>query len=100
VRSRPAAGAEHAFREVGYLAGTDDERLADINTALRDDDVRAIFTTRGGKGSYRIAERLDFDGARRDPKFLIGFSDITILHLAPDNPLSVNPIADCERGRR
>jgi muramoyltetrapeptide carboxypeptidase len=73
---------EHAFREVGYLAGTDDERLADINTALCDDDVRAIFTTRGGKGSYRIAERLDFDGARRDPKFLIGFSDITILHLA------------------
>ena len=73
---------EHAFREVGYLAGTDDERLADINTALCDDDVRAIFTTRGGKGSYRIAERLNFDGARRDPKFLIGFSDITILQLA------------------
>jgi muramoyltetrapeptide carboxypeptidase len=73
---------EHAFREVGYLAGTDDERLADINTALCDDDVRAIFTTRGGKGSYRIAERLDFAAARRDPKFLVGFSDITILHLA------------------
>lgn len=73
---------EHAFRKVGYLAGTDGERLADINTALCDDDVRAIFTTRGGKGSYRIAERLDFDAARRDPKFLIGFSDITILHLA------------------
>jgi muramoyltetrapeptide carboxypeptidase len=73
---------QHAFRENGYLAGTDDERLADINTALCDDDVRAIFTTRGGKGSYRIAERLDFGAARRDPKFLIGFSDITILHLA------------------
>jgi muramoyltetrapeptide carboxypeptidase len=73
---------QHAFREFGYLAGTDDERLADINTALCDDDVRAIFTTRGGKGSYRIADRLDFNGARRNPKFLIGFSDITILHLA------------------
>jgi muramoyltetrapeptide carboxypeptidase len=73
---------EHAFRKVGYLAGTDDERLADINNALRDDEVRAIFTTRGGKGSYRIADRLDFDAAQRDPKFLIGFSDITILHLA------------------
>jgi muramoyltetrapeptide carboxypeptidase len=73
---------EHAFRKVGYLAGTDDERLADINAALCDNDVRAIFTTRGGKGSYRIAERLDFDAARRDPKLLIGFSDITILHLA------------------
>lgn len=73
---------EHAFRKVGYLAGTDDERLADINTALRDDEVRAIFTTRGGKGSYRIADRLDFNAAQRDPKFLVGFSDITILHLA------------------
>jgi len=73
---------EHAFRKVGYLAGTDDERLADINAALCDDNVRAIFTTRGGKGSYRIADRLDFDAARRDPKFLVGFSDITILHLA------------------
>jgi len=73
---------EHAFRKVGYLAGTDDERLADINAALRDGDVRAIFTTRGGKGSYRIADRLDFHAARRDPKFLVGFSDITILHLA------------------
>ena len=73
---------EHAFRKVGYLAGTDDERLADINAALCDGDVRAIFATRGGKGSYRIADRLDFDAARRDPKFLVGFSDITILHLA------------------
>ena len=73
---------EHTFRKVGYLAGTDDERLADINAALRDDDVRAIFATRGGKGSYRIADRLDFDAARRTPKLLVGFSDITILHLA------------------
>lgn len=73
---------EHAFRKAGYLAGTDDDRLADINTAFRDGDVRAIFATRGGKGSYRIADRLDFDAARRNPKFLVGFSDITILHLA------------------
>lgn len=73
---------ENAFRKAGYLAGTDDDRLADINTAFRDGDVRAIFATRGGKGSYRIADRLDFDAARRNPKFLVGFSDITILHLA------------------
>ncbi len=73
---------EHAFRKVGYLAGTDDERLADINAAFCDGDVRAIFATRGGKGSYRIADRLDFDAAHRDPKFLVGFSDITILHLS------------------
>ncbi len=73
---------EHAFRKTAYLAGTDEERLADFNTALRDPSVRAIITTRGGKGSYRIADRLDFAAARNDPKFLVGFSDITVLHLS------------------
>ncbi len=73
---------EHAFRKTWYLAGTDEERLADLNAALRDPAVRAIFATRGGKGSYRIADRLDFEAARGDPKFLVGFSDITILHLS------------------
>jgi muramoyltetrapeptide carboxypeptidase len=73
---------QHAFRKRGYLAGTDEERLADLNTALRDREVRAIFATRGGKGSYRIADQLDFEAARADPKFLIGFSDISILHLS------------------
>ncbi|ASW08189.1 LD-carboxypeptidase [Rhizobium sp. 11515TR] len=72
---------EHTFRKWNYLAGTDEERLSDLNAALRDTDVRAIFTTRGGKGSYRIADQLDFAAARRDPKFVIGFSDITALHL-------------------
>ncbi len=73
---------EYAFRKWNYLAGTDEERLSDLNAAFRDPDVRAIFTTRGGKGSYRIADQLDFAAARRDPKFLIGFSDITALHLS------------------
>jgi muramoyltetrapeptide carboxypeptidase len=74
---------EHVFDKHGhYLAGRDEDRLADINDALRDPGVRAIFTTRGGKGSYRIAHALDFDAARRAPKPLIGYSDITILHLA------------------
>jgi muramoyltetrapeptide carboxypeptidase len=73
---------QHAFRKMAYLAGTDEERLADLNGALRDPAVRAIFATRGGKGSYRIADRLDFEAARSDPKFLVGFSDITILQLS------------------
>ncbi|MBB3146120.1 muramoyltetrapeptide carboxypeptidase [Phyllobacterium trifolii] len=72
---------QHAFKKRSYLAGTDEERVADFNAALRDPAVRAIFATRGGKGSYRIADRLDFEAAGRDPKFLIGFSDITIIHL-------------------
>lgn len=73
----------HAFESFGhYLAGRDEDRLSDINDALQDPGVRAIFTTRGGKGSYRIAHGLDFEAARLNPKPLIGFSDITILHLA------------------
>lgn len=74
--------ADHAFHQFGFLAGSDDERLSDFNEALRDPSVRAIVTTRGGKGSYRIADRLDFAAASRDPKYVVGFSDITILHLS------------------
>jgi muramoyltetrapeptide carboxypeptidase len=73
---------EHVFSQVDYLAGTDEERLADVNEALRDEGVRAIFATRGGRGSYRIADRLDFRAAATNPKFVVGFSDITALHLA------------------
>lgn len=71
----------HAFHRFGYLAGTDEQRVDDVNQALRDPNVRAIIATRGGKGSYRIADDLDFEAARRDPKPVVGFSDITILHL-------------------
>jgi len=72
----------HAFDKTGFLAGSDDDRLSDVNDAFRDPDVRAVFATRGGKGSYRIAHRLVFDAVRKDPKPLIGFSDITALHLS------------------
>ncbi|CAA9491693.1 MAG: Muramoyltetrapeptide carboxypeptidase [uncultured Solirubrobacteraceae bacterium] len=74
--------ASHAFDSFGhYLAGRDEDRLGDLNDALRDPGVRAIVATTGGKGAYRIAGGLDFAAARRDPKPLVGFSDITILHL-------------------
>jgi muramoyltetrapeptide carboxypeptidase len=73
---------DHVFDSLGYLAGADEDRLADLNDAFRDPGVRAIFATRGGKGAARIADGLDFDAVRRDPKPLIGFSDITALHLA------------------
>ena len=72
----------HAFDSFAhYLAGRDEDRLADLNNALRDPGVRAIVATTGGKGAYRIASGLDFAAARGDPKPLVGFSDITILHL-------------------
>jgi len=60
---------EHAFDEYGrFLAGRDQDRLGDLNDALRDPGVRAIFTTTGGKGAYRVAHALDFAACRNDPK--------------------------------
>jgi muramoyltetrapeptide carboxypeptidase len=73
---------DHVFDEHGFLAGTDADRLADLNDAFRDPQVRAVVTTAGGAGAYRIAAELDFDAVRRDPKPLTGYSDITSLHLA------------------
>jgi muramoyltetrapeptide carboxypeptidase len=74
--------AEHALNEYGYMAGTDEDRLKDLNDAFRDPQVRAVIATRGGAGAYRIADQLDFDAVRADPKPLVGFSDITSLHLS------------------
>ena len=72
----------HAFDRFGLFAGTDEARLADFNEALRDPETRAIIATQGGRGAYRIADGLDFEAARHDPKPLVGFSEITILHMA------------------
>jgi muramoyltetrapeptide carboxypeptidase len=72
----------HVFDRLGYLAGRDEDRLADVNDALRDPRVRAVIATRGGKGAYRIAAHLDFDAARNDPKLVVGFSEITFIELA------------------
>lgn len=74
--------AGHALDEHGYMAGTDEDRLKDLNDAFRDPQVRAVIATRGGAGAYRIADQLDFDAVRADPKPFIGFSDITAIHLS------------------
>lgn len=75
--------APHVFDEhAGFLAGTDDDRLADLNDALSDPAIRAVFASRGGKGAYRIVDRVNYRAIRADPKLLVGFSEVTILHLA------------------
>jgi muramoyltetrapeptide carboxypeptidase len=70
------------FREYGYLAGTDERRAEEIMAAFEDPDVDAIFPGTGGYGATRILDMLDYRSIRRHPKVLIGFSDITALHLA------------------
>ncbi|HEU4565623.1 MAG TPA: LD-carboxypeptidase [Gemmatimonadaceae bacterium] len=74
--------AEGALSRRGYLAGPDDERAAELRAALDDPRVDGVWCLRGGYGTMRILDVLDYDVLRRRPRPLIGFSDITALHLA------------------
>lgn len=76
---KPAA---HLAQRHGYLAGRDADRAADVNAMFADRDVNAVFAVRGGWGCARILPFLDFATIRANPKLLVGFSDITALHLA------------------
>lgn len=73
---------EHVLSRHGYLSGTDKDRAADINRFFKDDDIRAVLPIRGGWGSSRVLPHLDFNEIRRNPKIVLGYSDITALHLA------------------
>lgn len=72
----------YALGKHTFLAGTDEERLEDLNNAFRDDEVRGVLCLRGGYGMQRIVDGVDFAAVARDPKIVMGFSDITALHLA------------------
>jgi muramoyltetrapeptide carboxypeptidase len=71
--------APHAGARYGYLGGTDEERLADLNAALRDPAIDAVWCIRGGYGLTRILGGVDFPALTRRPKPVIGFSDVTAL---------------------
>jgi muramoyltetrapeptide carboxypeptidase len=62
------------------FAGTDELRANDMQQFLNDPEVKAIFAARGGYGTIRIIDRLDFSSFKNQPKWIIGFSDITVLH--------------------
>ncbi|WP_079912075.1 LD-carboxypeptidase [Paenibacillus sp. 32352] len=66
----------------GYLAGTDDERARELNGMFADPEIKAIICARGGYGTGRIADQLDYDLIRANPKIFWGYSDITFLHTA------------------
>lgn len=74
--------AKNIRARLGFLAGTDRERTADLMAMFADKQVKAIICLRGGYGTARILDRLDYDLIRRHPKILSGYSDITSLHLA------------------
>ena len=66
----------------GFLAGTDEERAADFNEMVRDKNVKAIFAIRGGYGTPRILQMIDYRLLKQNPKIIVGYSDITALQLA------------------
>jgi len=66
----------------GYLAGHDEARAEDLNRMFADQTVKAVFCVRGGYGSGRLLPWLDFKALKRNPKILMGYSDITALELA------------------
>jgi muramoyltetrapeptide carboxypeptidase len=74
--------APHVASRYGYLAGADRDRAADVDAMFADPNIRAIFAIRGGWGCARILPFLNFANIRAHPKLLVGFSDITALHMA------------------
>ena len=80
-----ATEGEFARSEYGRFAGTKEQRIADLQQALDDPNVKAILCSRGGYGVAQIIDKIDFTSFAKSPKWLIGFSDISILHNAISN---------------
>jgi muramoyltetrapeptide carboxypeptidase len=94
----PVVGA-HAMSRLGYLAGSDDERLADLNGALRNPRIDGVWCIRGGYGVMRILDRVDVEALRARPRPVIGFSDITaLLHHATERAGIFGVHGPCARG--
>ena len=70
----------HAFDVYNKLAGKDEDRISDLQLALDDESIKAIFCSRGGYGLVRIIDSIDFSAFKINPKWIIGFSDVTVLH--------------------
>jgi len=73
---------ESVYKIFGYLAGTDKERAKDFNDMVKDRKIKAIFALRGGYGTPRILSMIDYTSLRKNPKIIVGYSDITALQLA------------------
>ncbi|PKV49160.1 muramoyltetrapeptide carboxypeptidase [Aquimarina sp. MAR_2010_214] len=66
--------------ESNQFAGSDQERVSDFQEMLDDKEIRGIWCARGGYGTVRIIDKIDFSGILKHPKWIIGYSDVTVLH--------------------
>lgn len=69
-------------QNIGYLAGTDQQRVDDLHYMFKKKDIKAIFCARGGYGTPRLLDKIDYSLIKRNPKILVGYSDITALQMA------------------
>jgi muramoyltetrapeptide carboxypeptidase len=72
---------KNVLKRSGPFAGSDDERLYDLQKMTDDRNIKAVFCSRGGYGTLRIIDRINFSALKEAPKWYVGFSDITVLHL-------------------
>jgi len=83
---------DNLFKAANQFAGTDEERAADMQQMLDDDSIKAIIITRGGYGTVRIVDALDFSEFLKHPKWIVGYSDVTVLHSHVNNNFGVETI--------
>ncbi|MBF2707691.1 S66 peptidase family protein [Flavobacterium soyangense] len=76
---------ENVFKKHNHFAGTDEERQSDLQLALNNTIIKAIWCSRGGYGTIRIIDQIDFTAFEKNPKWVVGFSDITTLHTTIHN---------------
>lgn len=82
--------SDYAFGDYNIFSGTDNQRLSDLQLALDDKNIKAIICMRGGYGTIRLLDKLDFQLFKHVPKWIVGYSDITVLHAY------LNSIVKCE----
>ena len=85
---------KNVFNDAGHFSGTDQERTLDFQMALDDESVKAIWCARGGYGAMRVIDNLNFEKFRKNPKWIVGYSDITAIHsdLHIENSESIHAI--------
>ncbi|MCX6297024.1 MAG: LD-carboxypeptidase, partial [Bacteroidetes bacterium] len=71
---------KNLYASENQFSGSDEQRTSDFQEMLDDSSIKAVISARGGYGTIRIIDKLDFSGFQRNPKWIIGYSDITVLH--------------------
>ena len=80
VKGNKVIISKNCFGKNNYFSGSDEERSADLQFGIDHEEVKAIFCARGGYGSVRILDSLNWANMLREPKWLVGYSDITVFH--------------------